>query len=119
MAKVAAVDFVSNTAACATSALAEELGLPMGITLLLSFATGVTVGQFGNKLVFKNVDNIVLGEIDTDDLPELKNIPELESIPEPESISVGKVAGEVDVGKPVAGEIEGGNSSKIDYDLLK
>ena len=75
--------------------------------MLLSFETGVTVGQFGNKLVIKNVDKKVLGKIDIDDLPELKNIPELEniskleSIPELENIPVGKVAGEVDVGSPV------------------
>ena len=80
MAKVAAVDFASNTAACATSALAEELGLPMGITLLLSFASGVTVGQIGNKLVFRNANLDVLGEIDIKDIPELESIQELDDI---------------------------------------
>ena len=93
--KVAAIDFLSNTAATGVSYIGEALELPQSVTLILSFVAGISVSMAGTSIVFKDAKMNVIREVDIEDIPELENI------------SVGKIAGEVDVGKPVAVEIEG------------
>lgn len=59
--KTALIDFAGNTAACGVGALGETFDWPVPITMMLSFAAGITVSISGNKLLFKNADGIEIG----------------------------------------------------------
>ena len=59
--KTALIDFAGNTAACGVGALGEAFDWPVPVTMMLSFAAGITVSISGNKLLFKNADGIEIG----------------------------------------------------------
>ena len=62
--KTVTIEFASNTAACGVGALGEALGWPMPVTMLLSFATGVTVSVSTSEILFKGIDGSTITKMD-------------------------------------------------------
>ena len=51
--QLALVELASDVSATTVATIGEYCDWPMGVTLLLSLATGLTVGQVGNHLIFE------------------------------------------------------------------
>ena len=68
MGKTATIEFASNTVACGVGTLGEELGWPMAVTMLFSFAFGLIVNVNGTDVIFKGADERVIRQLDLKDV---------------------------------------------------
>lgn len=66
MGKTAAVEFASNMVSSGVGTLGETLGLPVPVTILLSFGAGITVSTKGTELLFKGRDGRCIRKIKID-----------------------------------------------------